>query len=62
MIKAPPMTKASDGSQLPARSKKLMTLAGFDMPEMTMPRPKISPMAKVESSRMGYAPITWRIT
>ena len=31
------MTKASEGSQLPATSKKLMTLAGLAMPESTMP-------------------------
>src|SRR5210317_933771 len=46
--KAPPITKARLGSQLPATSKKLITFAGLDMPDREMPRPKIRPMIYVE--------------
>jgi hypothetical protein len=44
VISAPPITKARLGSQVPATSKKLSTLAGLAMPEMAMPVPKITPM------------------
>src|SRR5690606_18185831 len=40
---APPMTKASDGSQVPKRSRKPSTLAGSVMPERIRPRPKMRP-------------------
>lgn len=40
---APPMTKASDGSQVPAISRKPTTLAGFVIPEISKPNPKRAP-------------------
>ncbi len=46
---APIITNARLGSHAPvrmaARSRKFSTFAGLDMPEITSPRPKISPMA-----------------
>lgn len=42
----PPMTKASDGSQLPARSRKASTLAGLAMPASSRPRPNSRPARK----------------
>ena len=40
---APAMTKASEGSQGPARSRKPSTLAGLAMPETMRPSPKTRP-------------------
>ena len=40
---APAMTKASEGSQAPARSRNPKTLAGSAIPETMRPSPKITP-------------------
>src|SRR5688572_10687562 len=44
------MTKARLGFQFPAISKKLRTFAGLIMPEIVMPRPKMAPISKAETS------------
>src|SRR5262245_53227535 len=43
----PPMTKASDGSHVPKRSRKLSTFAGSDMPETTSPTPNNKPISRL---------------
>lgn len=43
---APPITRIRVGSQLPAKSRKPTTFAGFAIPEMARPRPKIVPESK----------------
>src|SRR5450830_122763 len=40
---APAMTNASEGFQLPARSRKPVTFAGSVMPDTISPIPKINP-------------------
>src|SRR5690606_27164374 len=50
---APPITKASDGSQLPNRSRKPCTLPGSVMPERMRPRPNSRPTMKAESFCMA---------
>src|SRR6476659_6370353 len=49
-VKPPPITKARLGSQLPAMSKKLNTLAGFAIPEIAIPRPNTPPIRNAETS------------
>ena len=48
MTSAPPITKASEGSKSPARSRKPSTLAGSVMPETHRPRPKTRPTARAD--------------
>src|SRR5690606_3431584 len=50
---APPMTKAREGSQVPARSRKFNTFAGSDMPETTRPTPNRRPSARLMRNDMG---------
>lgn len=43
---APPITKASDGSHAPKKSRKPRTFSGRVMPASASPRPKIAPEAR----------------
>ena len=43
---APPITNISDGSQFPKTFKKPMTFAGFVIPAITSPIPKMIPLIK----------------
>ncbi len=49
---APPMTKASVGSQSPNKSRKPRTRAGFIMPDSARPKPKIAPDSKAINARI----------
>ena len=44
----PPMTKASDGSQTPNRSRNPATLDGFSMPDRARPAPNSAPVSTTE--------------
>src|SRR6476469_7518087 len=50
---APAMTKASDGSQRPARSRNPITLAGLTIPDTSRPIPKTRPATKAKSAYMS---------
>ncbi len=45
-LTAAPITKASDGSHAPARSRKPSTFAGFAMPLTIRPSPNTNPISK----------------
>src|SRR5690554_5264885 len=47
------MTKAREGSQVPARSRKFRTFAGSDMPETTRPAPNSRPRARLTKKDMS---------
>src|SRR6185312_1105822 len=50
---APAMTRASDGSHCPARSRNPITFAGLTMPETSRPMPKTRPATKAKSAYMN---------
>src|ERR1700752_406766 len=58
---APAITKARLPTQVPprmaAKSRKLSTFAGFDMPDTISPRPKTSPMMNCSSTAMILPPM-----
>src|ERR1700677_425605 len=58
---APPMTKASEGSQLPARSRNPSTLLCWIMPDRQRPVPKINP-ARNENAGIMSSSLTDDVT
>ena len=46
------MTKAKVGSQRPKMSRNPSTFVGCVMPEISKPKPKISPLTKLASANM----------
>src|SRR3954453_6870743 len=60
---APAITKARLASHVPAdmppRSRKFSTFAGFDIPETMSPRPKIRPIANWMRIAIGSAPVPY---
>src|SRR6185503_13982612 len=50
---APTMTRASDGSHRPARSRNPITFAGLTMPETSRPMPKTRPATNAKSAYMN---------
>jgi hypothetical protein len=52
---APPITKASEGSQAPGRSRKPSTLAGSAMPDTRRPSPNTKPASREKMVDMALA-------
>src|SRR6476469_10825158 len=50
---APAITRASDGSHRPARSRNPITFAGLTMPDTSRPIPKTRPATKAKSAYMS---------
>ena len=64
---APPMTKPSEGSHRPKKSRKFCTLAGLPIPERIRPRPNTNPQSKaailmIMMFSLQTQAMTWRIT
>ncbi len=59
---APTMTKASDGSHRPARSRNPSTFTGLIIPDTSSPIPKTRPATKAKNAYIGrrYARM-WRV-